>query len=585
MNRKTHYSSLFLAVISVALSLSACQPDDKLRQSDALRQSPTERLVTTAWLAEHLADDGLVIIDTRPTPEYLAGHIPNAVSVSFDESLASSNGRDVSYGGGFDLFANNKGPLVFQDGATEDIERALRKLGVHADSKLVIYDAGAHFHAARFFFTLESHGFDNALVLDGGFMKWRADGHEQTNTVPQPTEGDISLSAPRGELVVDTNDVLLALSSPRSHVITSLTPEWHYGVHLAYSQPGHIPHAKLVPMIYFFNPDGTWRSKAQLAALLEISGIGPDDPIITYCGGNPLSGCSYFTFKHVLGRDVKMYEGALIAWLADERDLKLHTYQHPELLRETDWIQWWAGDRIQILLMDPPAVVVDVRSAAEYADGHIPWSVNIPMDKMTNNKLDTWASTLGAHGVGNNTEVVLCDEGLSPRAAAAFWLLEYMGHTQVSFCGNGITGWNARYGLTQKETLITEPTHPRFDAAIHPTSFTIREQPNKRLVASDDATVHRAFPRVWVVSSESVPVDLPVSEFVHLPWSTAMFDDNGALKSAGSLWQAFDQAGASFFDEVVCAGETVGDAAMCYTALRLLGYPTVRVYVPAESAL
>jgi len=580
MSWQPHFGRLALVVISVTLALGASN------SVHASTDSSSNRLVTTAWLAEHRADEGLIIIDARPTPEYLAGHIPNAVSVSFDQSLGTSNGRDVSYGGGFDLLADNKGAIAFQDGARQDIERALRKLGVGADSKLIIYDAGAHFHASRFFYTLESHGFDNARVLDGGFMKWRAEGRDQSTEVPQPAAGDVVLSAPRGDLAANTDDVLQALGDHSSKVITSLTPDWHYGLHLAYSRPGHIPHATLVPMIYFFNPDGTWRSKAQLAALLEVSGIGPDEPLITYCGGSPLSACSYFTFKHVLGRPkVRVYEGALLSWLADKRDLGVHTYQHPEMLRDSDWIQWWAGERIQRLLMDPPAVVVDVRPAAAYAEGHIPWSVNIPMDEVTSTSVADWARTLGAHGVGNSTEVVLCDDGLTPKLAAGFWLLEYMGHAQVSICSDGLAGWNARYGLTQKDTLIAAPTHPRFDVAIHPTTFTPVEQPRKRLTDADGATFHRAFPRVWVVSSNTVPADLPISKFVHLPWSTAMFNGPGALKSAGTLWQTFDQAGASYFDEVVCTGETVGDAAMCYLALRLLGYPTVRLYVPAKAAL
>ena len=580
MNWQLYFGRLALLVFSAVITVGVAKP------ADAFTQETSGRLVTTDWLAEHRADEALVIIDARPTSEYLSGHLPNAVSASFDESLATSNGRSVSYGGGFDLFADNKGPLVFQDGATKKIETALRKLGVRADSKIVIYDAGAHFHAARFFFTLESRGFNNARVLDGGLKKWSAEGREKTTAIPKPPAGDVVLSEPRAALIASTDDVLHALADPSSHVITSLTPEWHYGVDLAYSRPGHIPHAKLVPMLYFFNPNGTWRSKAQLAALLEVSGIGPGEPLITYCGGNPLSACSYFTFKHVLGRaDVRMYEGALLAWLADKRDLAVHTYQNPELLRDSDWIQWWAGERIQRLLMDPPAVVVDVRSAAAFADGHIPWSVNVPMDNVTSNSLDYWAGALGAHGVSNTTEVVLCDKGLTPTAAAGFWLLEYMGHKQVSFCADGIAGWGGRYDLSKKDTLIAAPRHPRFDVAIHPATFTPVEQPRKRLATPDGATVHPAFPRVWVVSSDKVPADLPVGEFVHLPWSTAVFDDQGALKSAGTLWQTFDKAGASYFDEVVCAGETVGDAAMCYAALRLLGYPTVRIYVPAKAAL
>ena len=562
-----------------ALAVMSCD------EAATVSQTPANRLVTTAWLAEHLADEDLVVVDARPTAQYLAAHVPGAVSASFSEADATSRGRTVSYGGGVDLFLAYDHPrLPFQEGPTAQVEAALRAMGVRKASQVVVYDAGAHFHAARFLFACEYHGFDRVSVLDGGLGKWLADGRETSVEVPVMPPGDVALSGVRPELVATTDDVLLAQADPNAAVVTALSPDWHFGATLPYSVAGHIPAAKMVPMAYFFRDDGTWRSPAQLRALLDVSGVGPGDGVITYCGGNPLSACSYFTLKYVLGQaDVRVYAGAYLDWIQDPRDLTVHTWQHPEMLRDSDWIHWWAGDRIQALMLDAPAVVLDVREAAEYADGHVPWSVNLPMSDAAASSAAQWASALGSVGVGNTQEVVVCGEGLSGRVAAAFWLMEYLGHERVSLCAEGMGGWDARWGLTDEETIVGQAEHP-LDVAIHPTTFFVTEEAGRRVTGAEDAPIHASFPRVWVFFGDGQPAGLPVDDFAIVP-TGAVFTVDGQLRAAGEVWGAFDAAGASYFDEVVCAGATLGDAATCYLALRLLGYPLVRVYVPAGHAL
>jgi len=540
--------------------------------------TPPPRLVSTAWLSEHLDDEGVIVVDARPTAEYLEAHLPGAVSGSFSEADATPRGRNVSYGGGVDLFLSYDHPrLPFQEGPTSQVEAALRAMGVGADSHLVVYDAGAHFHAARFLFACDYHGFDRVSVLDGGLAKWVADGLDTTAAIPSPTPGDVTLDGVREEIVATTDDVFLAQGDPDTVVMTALSEDWHFGSTLAYSVPGHIPGAKMIPMVYFFDADGTWRSPAQLRALLDVSGITPEDEIITYCGGNPLAACAYFTLRYVLGQaNVRVYAGSYLAWIEDPRDLTVHTWQHPELLRDSDWIHWWAGDRIQSLMRDAPAIVVDVRGPAEYAAGHVPWSVNVPITTATEHTAVYWAGALGDAGVGNTQEVVLCGEGLTGRVAAAFWLLEYLGHERVSLCRDGMSGWDARWGLTEDDTLVAMGEHP-LDVAIHPTTFFTLERSERRVSGPGDPPIHASFPRVWVHFGDGEPTDLPVDDYVSVPTPLVM-TSGGALRSAGEVWAAFDTAGVSFFNEVVCSGADLGDAATCYLALRLLGYPLVRVH-------
>jgi len=566
--------------IALALALALTAP---LASCDAESPAPPvtpERLVTADWLMTHLGEPHLVVVDTRPTHEYLAGHIPGAVSASFDETAAFSHGTYVSYGGGLDLFLDRYRHIPFQDGDAAQVQSALRQLGIRGDSLIVSYDAGGHFHAMRFAYTLERHGVHRVVVLDGGLGKWVAEGGDVTDVLPEVVPGDITVRGPDPSIVATTDDVLLALADPHVQVVTSLWTTWHYGSHLAYSRPGHIPHAVPLPLPYLYNPDGTVRPAGQLRALLDISGVAPTDEIITYCGGNPLSAASYFILKHVLGHPhVRVYEGALVDWLADPRDLPMHTYQNPRMLRDTDWIRWWAGHRIQTLLMDAPALVIDVRPAGAYATGHIPWAVNLPHADPTTASASSWASALGAIGVSKDREVVICDDGLTPQASALFWLLEHLGHPQVSLCADGVLGYEALgHPLSDQPALIAEP-QSWLDVAIHPQPFDAEVDRRRRLATPDDEPIHPAFPRVWVVASDAPPVGLPVTSWAHVPWRDNL-NEHGRLKDAGTLYDLYESLGVTLFTEVIATGETVEEATVTYFALRTLGFPMVRVHAP-----
>ena len=545
------------------------------------------RLVETEWLNERLEDSKLVIVDARPTAGYLEGHIPGAVSASFGEEEATSRGYNVSYGGGLDFFLDVDNPIPFQDGPPEQLQEAVRGFGINQDDTVVVYDQGAQIHAGRFFWTLTSHGFTDIYILNGGLSKWEADGYATTQDVPTVAEGDFVAADPDPSWVATNDDVFDALTDDNVVLVSGLTPAWHYASYVAYTIPGHIPGTKLVPLANFFNSDGTWKSPEDAQTTLGLVGVTPDKTVITYCGGGPLSACLYFTFRYVLDYpDVRNYATSYIDWITDSRNLSVNSYDDVSRLRDTAWLRWWVGERIQTLVPVSPALAVDVRSAEDYAAGHIPWSVNIPMDDsegVASTTTTAWAETLGGHGVSNDLEVVIVDETVTPQMTLLYWLLEYLGHEQVSIAYEGLEGWEAAgHPISTEDTVIADPITP-IDVAIHPTSYTVVVRPEVRLTDADTASDH-PYSRVWVLSAEEIPDDVPVDVYRHVPW-TGVLTEDGQLASAGDLWLLYEEADVPFFSEVICYSDDLAEATMTYFALRLLGFPMVSVYLPGNGGL
>ena len=458
----------------------------------------------------------------------------------------------------------------------------MRDFGIDRDATVVVYDAGAHFHAARFHWTLAQHGFEYIYILDGGLQKWVADGFDTTADVPAPTVGDFVATGPDAANEATADDVIAALEDPDTVIVSGLTPAVHYGSYNAYTIPGHIPTTQPISLGYFFNDDYTWKSIEEMQLLLEAVGVTPDKKIITYCGGGPLSACVYYTFKYVLGYpNVQNYAGSYLAWITDPRVLPVNTYGNDNWLRNTAWCNWWVGERMQRLMPASPALAVDVRSAEDYEAGHISWSVNLPLDGVTSADLaDTgaWADALGDLGAGDDIEVVVVDETITPRATLLVWLLHYLGHYEVSLASEGLTGWLAAgHETTTDETVIADALTP-IDVAIQPQILTVDLQ-TQYVLTDVDAASDYPFSRQWIVSAVNLPYSIPVEDFIHIPWTSNLTED-GVLDSAGALWTVYDEAGVNYFSEIVCYSDNVAEATMTYFVLRLLGFPRVEVYLP-----
>jgi thiosulfate/3-mercaptopyruvate sulfurtransferase len=258
-----------------------------------------DALVDTRWLAEHLEDTAVRIIDVdEDTAAYEKGHIPGAIGWHWFNDLHDPLRRD----------------FIDQTGLTE----LLRKAGVNRDTTVVLYSGNNNWFAAYAYWLLRYLGFDNVKLLDGGRQKWELESRELRAEVPSYPAGNVDLGGPvRQELRAFRDDVLSTVGSaafvdvrsPEEYRGEKLAPE-----HLPQEQaqvPGHIPGAVNVTWSKAANEDGTFKSADELRALYEGQGVTGDRETVAYCRIGERSSHTWFVLRELLGYDqVKNYDGS-----------------------------------------------------------------------------------------------------------------------------------------------------------------------------------------------------------------------------------------------------------------------------------
>jgi thiosulfate/3-mercaptopyruvate sulfurtransferase len=270
-----------------------------------------EALVSAAWLAEHLSDPTLRILDTRDflaqgdlterLASYQAGHIPGAVYVDARDDISDPNGA---------------APLLILPQA--DFEALMERLGIDSDTTVVVYDDAGNAWAARLWWALRYYGHDDVRLLDGGLTKWTLDGRplETGMNTPAPTTFTAHL---RPELLSTAEDVLQAIDDPEVAIIDSLWPEFYSGEKgFPGLRAGHIPTAvNLFVMENLNQEDQTLLPAAELAQLWQKAGLQPGQRIITYCGAGYYGAMTLFVLHQLGYEDVSLYDGSWMEWGAN----------------------------------------------------------------------------------------------------------------------------------------------------------------------------------------------------------------------------------------------------------------------------
>ncbi|MFD1713657.1 sulfurtransferase [Amnibacterium flavum] len=262
-----------------------------------------ERLVSTEWLAEHLGEPGLVVVESdEDVLLYEVGHIPGAVKIDWHTELNDPVSRDYIDGEGF--------------------AELLRSKGISRDSTVVFYGDKSNWWAAYALWVFTLFGHEDVRLLDGGRAKWEAEGREFTTDAPSVTPSDYPV-VERDDLAVRAfkDDVLLHLGNP---LIDVRSPEEFSGERTtapAYPEEGalragHIPSAQNVPWAKAAADDGTFRTRAELEAIyIDGAGLKPDDSVIAYCRIGERSSHTWFVLTHLLGFDeVRNYDGSWTEW-------------------------------------------------------------------------------------------------------------------------------------------------------------------------------------------------------------------------------------------------------------------------------
>jgi len=516
-------------------------------------------LVNIKWLEKNLKNADVLILDASPAQIYAAKHIPGAVSV--------------------DIYAW----YGLQEMPVADMEKLCQSWGISPGKKIVMYDPGGTMLATRLFYSLYYYGFPakDLVILDGGLFKWQEAGLPVTkDTSPVPKKGSFKIKKLNEAVRVYLPEILAASGDTVNNILLeALGADWHFGEVLVFNRAGHIPNGLLLPSADFFNPDKTFKSAQDIGRMMAYLGVRPEQRIYTYCGGGVAASVPFFALKFLLNfPKVKLYKESELGWLSDERELPYWTYDAPFLMRETNWLQFWGGQRIR-MFGGAHVSIVDVRPAGAFDQGHVPFALNIPADvfKSHINSPGKLAEILGPAGVNASHEaVIISGAGLTQDAALAFVMLEKLGQKKVSVFMDSMDKWAQLGFAVKKDATVVGPKQGPQDLSIPPTTYP--GNVGKDMIIADPKSTQGSFPKVLIASGKDVPAKAQDGKVVHVPY-TDLLNADGTPKAAKDIWNILAKAGVPRYAELVCFSDDPGEAAVTYFILKLMGYPDIKVLV------
>lgn len=270
-------------------------------------QDDPKSLVSTDWLATHLRDPDLRILDASwylpaqnrdAKAEYTTAHIPGARFFDIDE------------------ISDQRSSLPHMAPPPEKFISRLRAMGVGDGHQVVIYDGAGIFSAARVWWTFRLMGKIDVAVLDGGFPKWQAEGREIEDMPPVIRDRHMTVSR-QNQLVKDVTQVAHAAKLGEAEILDARAaarfrgeaPEPRAGL-----RSGHIPGSKNIPFGEVLNPDGTMKSPAALKQVFEAAGVDLKKPAITSCGSGVTAAILSLALERIGHRNHALYDGSWAEW-------------------------------------------------------------------------------------------------------------------------------------------------------------------------------------------------------------------------------------------------------------------------------
>ena len=264
-----------------------------------------EALVSTGWVAEHLKDPKVKIVEVDvDTTAYDKGHIRGAIGWNWQSDLNDRVQRDVV------------DPRTFAE--------LCRRSGIGPDDTVVFYGDNNNWFAAWALWQFKYHGHRDARLMNGGRKKWELEKRELVTDPPRVTRSnypvppsDESVRSYRREVedVVGRNVAnLIDVRSPDEFTGKILAPEALIGKE-GCQRGGHIPGAKNIPWAKAANDDGTFKSPEELRKLYVDAGVDFNKPTIAYCRIGERSSHTWFVLTYLLGvNNVKNYDGSWTEW-------------------------------------------------------------------------------------------------------------------------------------------------------------------------------------------------------------------------------------------------------------------------------
>ncbi len=268
------------------------------------RSAAEPLVVSTAWLADHLHDKGLILFqigDRATRPVYDSAHVAGA---QFLAPLSEFSKPRV------------EGTLSLELPSVETLDSVLESKGISNDSRIVLYFAREYFSpTSRAVFTLEYMGLGGRVsIMDGGLEAWKAEGRPVTAEVPVVTPGHFT-PHPHPELVADAEYVKSHLEDKAVRVVDARDTAFYNGRDTHQGRNGHIPGAASIYFGRVVDSTGKFLSPVQLNAVFTDAGVKPGQTVVTYCHIGQQATFVWFAARY-LGYNAKLYDGSFQDWAA-----------------------------------------------------------------------------------------------------------------------------------------------------------------------------------------------------------------------------------------------------------------------------
>ena len=264
-------------------------------------------LVSTQWLAAHLKDPDLRVLDASwylpgserdPFAEYQRAHIPGARFFDLD---------DVS---------DHRSDLPHMVPPVEKFMSRMRAVGVGDGHQIVVYDGSGLFSAPRVWWLFKLMGQMDIAVLDGGFPKWKAEGHPVEDLPPILRDRHMMVRR-QNQMVKDVTQVSAASKLGESEIVDARSPGRFYGKD---PEPrpglraGHIPGSKNVFYKDVLKADDTMKSPDEMRQVFVEAGVDLDKPVITSCGSGVTAAILSLGLTRMGKTDHSLYDGSWTEW-------------------------------------------------------------------------------------------------------------------------------------------------------------------------------------------------------------------------------------------------------------------------------
>lgn len=262
-------------------------------------------LVTTTWMADHLDDPRVRVVEVDEDAEAYdsLGHLPGSVALDWRTDLQSAASRDIV------------GPA--------DFAALLGERGISPEDTVVLYGGNHNWFAAFGYWLFRLYGHADVRMLDGGRMRWTMEGRPLDAEPPSPTPTHYPVPAASPDIRALRDDVLAGLGSDVLIDVRSVdefTGRLLAPPHLPQEggqQRGHIPGALSIPWNRAVARDGTFRDDEELRRLYAKALLAAEDGarIVSYCRIGERSSHTWFVLHELLGvEDVANYDGSWVEY-------------------------------------------------------------------------------------------------------------------------------------------------------------------------------------------------------------------------------------------------------------------------------